>query len=129
MSNQTTHTSSAKPVRVTESTFDSEVINASLPVVVDFWAPWCGPCRAIGPLLEKMAQSWAGRVKVVKVNVDEEPQLAGAFNIRSIPTLVAMRGRDVVDIRVGFGGPASIESLFEQAAARPTAPSQTAAAG
>jgi thioredoxin 1 len=105
------------PLHVTGSTFESEVISSPLPVVIDFWAPWCGPCRAIAPVLDKMAQQWAGQVKVVKVNVDEEPEIAGTFNIRSIPTLVAMSGRDVVDIRVGFGGPASIESLFTQAAA------------
>lgn len=111
----TTTSSSNKPIQVTSSSFENEVVNAGLPVIVDFWAPWCGPCRAIGPVLDKLASRFAGRVKVAKVNVDAEPQLAAAFNVRSIPTIVAMNGRTVIDVRVGFGGPADLERLFSQA--------------
>jgi thioredoxin 1 len=100
------------PRHVTIETFETEVIDSDLPVVIDFWAPWCGPCRAIGPVLENLANRWAGQVKVVKLNVDEEPEIAGAFQVRSIPTIVAMRGRDVIDVQVGFGGQQALEKLF-----------------
>ena len=109
-------TNNSKPVQVTTQSFDKEVVNSGIPVIVDFWAPWCGPCRAIGPVLDKLAGTYAGKVKVVKVNVDEEGDLAGAFNVRSIPTVLAMNGRDVLDIQVGFGGQSAIEGLFKRAA-------------
>jgi thioredoxin 1 len=104
------------PKHVTTETFETEVIESNLPVVVDFWAPWCGPCRAIGPVLESLASRWAGQVKVVKLNVDEEPEIASAFQVRSIPTIVAMRGRDVIDVQVGFGGQQALEKLFTKLA-------------
>lgn len=101
---------------VSSKDFESEVIESELPVIVDFWAPWCGPCRAIGPVLEDLAGQWAGKVKVVKLNVDEEPEIAGAFRVRSIPTVVAMKGREVVDVQVGFGGQKALEDLFTKLA-------------
>ena len=110
------NTKNDKPISVTSSQFDQEVVNSETPVVVDFWAPWCGPCRAVGPVLETLAQEWAGQVKVVKVNVDEEVELAQAFNIRSIPTIVAMRGREVVDVQLGAGGKSTLEKLFQKVA-------------
>ena len=105
-----------KPVKVTTKDFEAEVVESSIPVVVDFWAPWCGPCHAIAPVLEELSSEYAGRVKVAKVNVDEEPELAGAFQIRSIPTLAALRGHDVVDVQVGFGGRPALEKLFARLA-------------
>ena len=108
--------SESKPIHVTTKSFESEVIDAGTPVVVDFWAPWCGPCRAIGPVLDELAGKWAGQVKVAKVNIDEEPEVANAFNVRSIPTIIAMSGRDVLDVQVGFGGKGKLEQLFDKAA-------------
>jgi thioredoxin 1 len=82
---------------VTDATFESDVLKADAPVLVDFWAPWCGPCRMVGPVVEKLAELYAGRVRVVKLNVDENPVTAQTFGIRSIPTVALFSGGEVVD--------------------------------
>lgn len=104
-------------LQVTASTFRAEVTESSIPVVVDLWAPWCGPCRAMSPVLDELAGRYSGRVKVVKINVDEEPGLAAAFKVQGIPTLAVVRANTIVDHQVGFAGRAGIEQLFERAAA------------
>jgi thioredoxin 2 len=87
-------------VHASDATFDQEAA-ASVAVLVDLWAPWCGPCRVVGPILEQLAKEYAGRLKVVKVNVDENAALAQRFDARSIPTLVVLRDGRVVDRIVG----------------------------
>ncbi|MCB9536660.1 MAG: thioredoxin [Myxococcales bacterium] len=99
-------------VNVTTANFDVEVMRAAEPVVIDFWAPWCGPCRMIGPVLEDLAARYAGQVKVAKINVDEQPQLANVFKVQGIPTLYVLHGGNVIDRVVGFGGKAALEGLF-----------------
>lgn len=96
----------AAPVVVDDASFAADVEQAVIPVLVDFWAPWCGPCRAVAPMLEKVAAERAGRVKIAKVNVDENPQLASRFGIQAIPTLVVMRdGREIGRIRGAVSKP------------------------
>lgn len=82
--------------------FEQEVVNADRPVCIDFWAPWCGPCRMLAPELKALADEYAGRVVVGKVNVDEEPELAAAFRVASIPTVVVIRDGKVVRTSVGY---------------------------
>lgn len=92
---------SGRPVAVSDATFDREVTAANLPVLVDCWAPWCGPCKMIGPLLDELAGIYRGRLKIAKLNVDENPRTAAAFNVSSIPTLLFVKGGKVKDIRIG----------------------------
>ncbi|MGD0992012.1 MAG: thioredoxin [Gemmatimonadales bacterium] len=82
---------------VTDASFESDVLKADAPVLVDFWAPWCGPCRMVGPVMEKVAELYVGRVRVVKVNVDENQKTAMTYGIRSIPTVALFKGGEVVD--------------------------------
>ena len=85
----------------TDTAFDQDVLNADVPVLVDFWAPWCGPCRAMAPTIDAVAEEYAGKVKVGKLNTDDNPGTASRFQIRGIPTLLLFKGGKVVDQRVG----------------------------
>lgn len=82
---------------ITDDTFEAEVIKSEIPTLVDFWAPWCGPCRAIAPVVEELAQDYAGQVKMVKMNVDENPSTPGKFGIRAIPTLILFKGGEAAE--------------------------------
>ena len=99
---------------VNTTDFEKEVLQSDVPVLVDFWATWCGPCRAIGPAVEEIATELAGKAKVLKVNVDEEPDLAGRYGVMSIQALIVFKGGQEVDRKVGAGPKAELKSLIER---------------
>ncbi len=90
------------PIHATTTTFEQEILASDTPVIVDFWAPWCGPCRMQKPVMEKLAGELAGRAKVAFVNVDEEPQLAEKFGVQSIPALMIVNAGQIVDAFLGY---------------------------
>lgn len=100
-------------VAVTDETFDAEVKNSALPVVVDFWAEWCGPCKQIGPALEELSNEMSGAIKVVKVDVDSNPQAAAAMGVRGIPALFIFKDGQVVSNRAGAAPKAALQSWIK----------------
>jgi len=100
-------------IKITKENFNSEVLKSDVPVLIDFWAPWCGPCRALSPLIDEIAEEANGKFKVGKVNVDEQPELASKFSVMSIPTLVVMKNGELVNKTVGSRPKEQLLSLIE----------------
>ncbi|KXK21882.1 MAG: thioredoxin [Chloroflexi bacterium OLB15] len=103
-----------KPVNVTDETFEQEVLQSDLPVLVDFWAAWCGPCRMVAPILDKLAGEYAGKLKIVKVDTDANPGLSQAFRITSIPNLMVVKDRTIIFNQPGALPEAAFRQLIEQ---------------
>ncbi|MCC0176078.1 thioredoxin [Waterburya agarophytonicola K14] len=104
--------SSAAPV--TDASFPTEVLESSVPVLVDFWAPWCGPCRMVAPVVDEIAEQYEGQIKVVKLNTDENPQVASQYGIRSIPTLMIFKDGQRVDMVVGAVPKTTLANTLEK---------------
>ena len=102
-------------VELSDSIFESEVLESDIPVLVDFWAPWCGPCRALAPVLDEISNDFEGKVKVGKVNVDENPEISMKFGIRSIPTLIVFKEGDVFEQIIGAVPKGQIEETLNKA--------------
>ncbi len=109
-------------IELNENEFEQEVVNASLPVLVDFYAPWCGPCKMLAPVLDTMAGQFAGRIKFVKVNVDNARALAHRFGIRGVPTLILFHQGRIQDTMVGIGSPRALRARLEEVAALGASP-------
>lgn len=101
---------------LTQTDFPAEVLESDVPVLVDFWAPWCGPCRRVAPMVDELAQQYAGRVKFVKIDVDQSQELAGGYGVNSIPTLMIFKSGEVVDRFVGIPPKSRLDNALSEAA-------------
>lgn len=101
---------------VTDANFESDVLKAATPVLVDFWAPWCSPCRALGPVIDELAGEYEGKVTIVKMNVDENPATPGQYGIRAIPTLILFKNGEVVEQVTGAVSKNNLKDLLNQKA-------------
>lgn len=103
----------SEPIHVTDAAFEVEVLQSETPVVVDFWAPWCGPCRIVGPILDDLAKQYEGKVTIVKVNTDDNPQWATKYGVQGIPTILFVKGGEEVDRIVGAGSAATYRGKID----------------
>jgi len=105
----------SKPVEIEEAKFNEAVLQAETPVLVDFWAPWCGPCRMVAPVVEELADEYEGKISFVKVNVDDNPKIASQYGIMSIPTLIVFKAGQPVDTIIGFRPKDELKKSLETA--------------
>jgi thioredoxin 1 len=101
-------------IHVNDIDFEKEILKSEQPALVDFWAPWCGPCKAIGPIVEELAGSYADRVKMAKMNVDDNPKTSAAYGIRSIPTILLFKGGKVLDTLIGLVSKERLEDFIKK---------------
>ena len=101
-------------IELTTENFDQEVLNSDIPVLVDFWAPWCGPCKMLGPVVAQVAEMYDGKIKVGKYNTDDDPSLAIEYNVSSIPALKIFKGGEVVDESVGFLNIRDLQAMIDR---------------
>ena len=101
-------------IHVNDADFEKEILKSEQPALVDFWAPWCGPCKAIGPIVEELSGAYAGRVKMAKMNVDDNPRTSSAYGIRSIPTLLLFKGGKVLDTLIGLVSKDRLEDFVKK---------------
>ena len=106
---------SDKVISISDNEFDTKVLEGNLPCLVDFWAPWCGPCKAIGPVIDELADEFAGKVQIAKMNVDDNPATPGKYGIRAIPTLILFKKGEVVDQITGAVGKTQLHDLINKA--------------
>jgi len=106
---------SDKVVQVSDGDFGATVLQAAVPFLLDFWAPWCGPCKAIGPVIDELAAEYEGKAKIGKMNVDDSPSIPGKYGIRAIPTLILFKGGEVVDQVTGAVGKQQLKAMIEKA--------------
>jgi thioredoxin 1 len=109
-----------EPININEASFEKAVLQSPIPVLVDFWAPWCGPCKMIAPLLDEIARESEGRFRIAKVNIDDDPVLMQRFNVRAVPTLLFFNGGELRDQLVGGGPKKAIVEKLANLAASPT---------
>ena len=102
-------------VHISDAEFDAKVLLGRVPALVDFWAPWCGPCKAIGPVIDELADEFAGRARIVKMNVDDNPATPGKYGIRAIPTLILFKDGQVLDQVTGAVGKAQLIAMLDKA--------------
>ncbi|MEW6499886.1 MAG: thioredoxin [Thermodesulfobacteriota bacterium] len=106
---------SDKVVQLSDAAFEAQALQADMPVLVDFWAPWCGPCKALGPVIDELAADFDGKIKVCKMNVDDNPATPGKYGIRAIPTLILLKGGKVVEQVTGAVGKSQLVAMIQKA--------------